>query len=400
MSTNLFKINKKYLIFLLLISVLTPVFINLDLSHSAPFGVWIYGNYSELPSIPISMVLIAILSMFNAKYLVVNKKLLIFSILIFIYMGFSFYFDIKRAVIVGFGMLLMLISYYIFSAIVINKKNAFKYFYLILSVILLLKFISDLFIYQYYLTPETLKILEALKTTPFTPFFLNKGIGIYNYFDYFPFVYFLSIALSFDNILKKKYLVFSILMIMVSSVAILSTGSRLFIYATYILPALYLFFLVTKFKLQYYYFLFFFTSLIITISVGFIDFGISDISILTRKLHIYEYFNNLDVTSLIFPFLNEFRMNTVGSLHNEFLEIFSFFGLVGVYFFFILKDIFCDVTAEFKLLSFFLMFVLLIGGLIQINISNPYVGIIVGLLFTLMSQSKPESNINGSSIKK
>ncbi len=392
-------VREHYLTFLFVI-ILSPVFINLDLSHSTPFGVWRFGNHSELPSIPISMVLIAVLLMFNTKHFVVNKKnIQIFVILIFVYVGFSLYFDIKRSAIVGFGMLLILISYYVFSAIIINKKNAFKYFYLILSAILVLKFISDLFIYQYYLSPKALVLLERVSTFPSTPFFLNKGIGIYNYFDYFPFVYFLSIALSFDNILKKKYLAFSILMIVISSVAILGTSSRLFIYATYLLPALYLFFLITKVKLQYYYFLFFFTSLIFTFFIGFIDFGISDVSILARKTHIYEFFNNFSVINLIFPSLNEYRINTAGSLHNEFLEIFSFFGFVGVYYFFILKDIFCDVAAEFKLLSFFLMFVLLIGGLIQINISNPYIGIIVGLLFALMSQSRPESNINGLSIK-
>jgi hypothetical protein len=399
MFTKLFQINKDYLIYFLLIFVLAPIFINLDLSHSKPFGIWRFGASTGLPSIPISMVLIAVVLILNAKHFFMNKKIQIFLFLIFVYMGLNLYFDIKRSVIVGFGMLLILVSYYVFSAIIINKKNAFKYFYLILSAILILKFISDLFIYQYYLNPRTLATLERLDTFPSTPFFLNRGIGIYNYFDYFPFVYFLSIALSFDNLLKKKYLVLSILMIMVSSVAILGTGSRLFIYATYLLPALYLFFLVTKLKLQYYYFLFLFTSFIVTISVGFINLGISDPSLLARKFYIYEYFNSFGVIDLIFPFLNELRMNTAGSFHNELLEIFSFFGFVGVYYFLILKDMFCDVTTEFKLLSFFLMFILLIGSLIQINISNPYIGIIVGLLFALMSQPKSESNSNSSCIK-
>lgn len=113
----------------------------------------------------------------------------------------------------------------------------------------------------------------------------------------------------------------------------------------------------------------------------------------------YDYFNSFGVINLIFPFLNELRVNTAGFFHNELLEIFSFFWFVGVYYFLILKDMFCDVTIEFKLLSFFLMFILLIGSLIQINIFNPYIGIIVGLLFALMSQPKSESNSNSSCIK-
>ena len=46
---------------------------------------------------------------------------------------------------------------------------------------------------------------------------------------------------------------------------------------------------------------------------------------------------------------------------------------------------FCNTNREFKFISYLLMFVLIIGTLIQINISNPYVGIITGAIFAVIS---------------
>ena len=408
---NIF-LREHYLIFLFVI-ILSPIFISLDFSQGLNFDQFIFkssnlGGGSEIryryPSIPISVLIVSVLSIYNLKDLLSNKKIQILSFLVIMYICLNLYFGITRAAIVGSGMMFIIVSYYIFLRIISNR-NAYKDFYIALSFIIIVKLLFDIYFYQ---------IQGIGQTTFLTHYFISSNFAIYNFYDYFPFIYFLATALSVHNLLRRRYLILSLIVLVVSNVAIIGTESRLFIYSIYLVPFLYIFYQFTKLSLERYFYLFLFVSLAIifigNFSVFICDLGpntqfiltfIADAtcisplsdqltdslnrSLLARAYNIQQYFGNFSLVNLIFPFLNEYRIKSSSSLHNELLEIFSFFGFVIVYYLFLLKQIFCNTKREFKFISYLLMFVLIIGTLMQINISNPYVGIITGTIFAVIS---------------
>tara|TARA_B110000503_G_scaffold15372_1_gene21578 strand:- start:207 stop:1061 length:855 start_codon:yes stop_codon:yes gene_type:complete len=276
---------------------------------------------------------------------------------------------------VGPGMMFIVVSYFIFLRI-INNRNVYKFFYMALSFVIIMKLLFDISFHE-NLNPNHMKFISQ--------YFIIKNFKIYNYYDYFPFIYFLATALSVHNLLQRRHLILSIVVLVASNVAIIVTESRLFMYSIYLIPFLYIFYQFTKLSLERYFYLFLFVSLATILIISFFGFKLSDPGLLSRYNHIHKYFGNFSLVNLIFPFLNQHRIETSGSLHNELLEIFSFFGFVIVYYLFLLREMFCNTNREFKFISYLLMFVLIIGTLIQINISNPYVGIITGAIFAIIS---------------
>ena len=389
---NIF-LREHYLTFLFLI-ILSPIFISLDFSQGLRFDQF-YGHLKhKYPSIPISVLIISVLSICNLRGLLCNRRIQILSFLLFVHICLNLYFGIMRAVTVGFGMMFIIVAYYTFLQM-LNKRNTYKYFYFALSLLIISKMLFD---YYHHFQPLVLQLNtdgnlinnyfyghKLYKTQLMSPFLINKNLYIYNFYDYFPFIYYLATVLSIHNFLQKKYLILSVIVLIVSNIVIIDTGSRLFIYSIYLIPFLYILDKFAKLSLENYFYLFLFASIAITLVVSFLDLNLSDQGLLSRYNHIHNYFGNFSLVNFIFPFLNEHRIETSGSLHNELLEIFSFFGFVIVYYLFLLKQIFCNIKTEFKFISYLLIFVLIIGTLIQINISNPYVGIITGLIFAVIS---------------
>jgi hypothetical protein len=373
---NIF-LREHYLTFLFVI-ILSPIFISLDFSQGLKFDQLAQiGKFKyKYPSIPISVLIISVLSICNLKDLLSNKRIQILFFLVLMYMCINLYFGITRAAIVGTGMMFIVVSYYIFSRI-INNRNVYKFFYVALSFVIIIKLLFD----GLYPNIGTGNIFFHWNST----YFISRNFAIYNFHDYFSFIYFLATALSVHNLLRRRYLILSIIVLVASNVAIIGTSSRLFIYSIYLIPFLYIFYQFTKLNLEKYFYLFLFVSLATTLIVSFFGFKFSDLGLLSRYNHIHKYFGNFSLVNLIFPFLNEHRIESSGSLHNELLEIFSFFGFVIVYYLLLLREMFCNINSEFKFISYLLMFVLIIGTLIQINISNPYVGIITGAIFAIIS---------------
>ncbi|WNL33959.1 hypothetical protein QT384_01915 [Arcobacter cryaerophilus gv. pseudocryaerophilus] len=123
--------------------------------------------------------------------------------------------------------------------------------------------------------------------------------------------------------------------------------------------------------------------------MGVYDFNISDESLQTRNMHALGYFNDFSFINILLPFINEYRINTPSSsFHNEFLEIWSFFGLVLFYYLFLLRNVFLNVDRKFNLIAYLIIFILLIGMTIQLNLTNPYIGIISGMIFGILSKEE------------
>lgn len=389
---------KSFSIYLIIFIILCPIYINLDFSTGIHFDSYYFNRYGR-PSIPISLILLFFIFLFNIKIFFnkKNKLLLLLIILISFFIIVNIFYNNQRALIVGVGILLPFISYSIVGKLFKKDKFIYNKLYLTLFFIIIVKLVFDMIMYNNIInlneqnTSDVFLLIQhkVLQNHHFsifsTPNFINPFFVIYNYFDYFPFIYFLAVILSLFNLLNKKLIKLSIILLLVSFVVILDTGSRLFIYSLYLLPILAIFYYITKYKLKYYYILFIIVSLILTMIIGLLDFKMSDVSLLSRYNLAHSYFNNFSFSQVLFPFLNEFRINLSGSLHNEMLEIFSYFGFVTVLYYTLLCKLFLNVNKEYQILSYFIMFVILIGALIQINLGNPYLGIIFGMVLGIFS---------------
>ena len=97
------------------------------------------------------------------------------------------------------------------------------------------------------------------------------------------------------------------------------------------------------------------------------------------------FFAAFDPIDILFPFANEYRIALDdGSFHNELLEIFSYFGLFSLLFFFQLCNIFIKPTINgYSMIVKILLFVFIIGMPIQSNFSNPYISVLLTLFLSL-----------------
>ncbi|MCW8895355.1 hypothetical protein [Sulfurimonas sp.] len=388
-----------YFIYIIFIIIFSPIFLSLDFSNGFKFDAWV-GNLYFRPSIPISLILLCLISILYLKQLLKNKKLLILFGLIGLYTLLNLYNGTTRAVIVGFGMFIPVISFYIFKNLLNTLKNVYKVMYLALFSVIIIKFIFD--IYHLYISlkpaivPTISSILDSFIEYKFnTQHYVFRSIMIYNYLDYFPFIYYLAVILSINNIKNKIMESYSLFLLIISILAVAATGSRLFSYGIVLIPILYIFYKTTKFKLETYFYLFMLISISVSLAIGLVDFNFNDSSLATRNILAYKYFNDLSFLNVILPFMSQHRMETVGSFHNELLEIFSFFGLTIIYYYYLIMKIYSGVNEEYKLISYFLMFIIIVGALIQINISNPYVGIMLGMILAVLTlESKNERIVN------
>ena len=111
----------------------------------------------------------------------------------------------------------------------------------------------------------------------------------------------------------------------------------------------------------------------------------SELSMRSRFEHWGWFLFSMNAKDLLFPFMNDYRIRLTGSFHNELLEIFSYFGLVSLLFF---RELYKIFTNDRKIDSYsmvikLMIFVLLFGMLIQINILNPYLAVLVPLFSSL-----------------
>jgi hypothetical protein len=367
--------------------VFSPIFLSLDFSQGLNFDEYLGQKYSK-PSVAISIFLLALLSIFNIKYLINKKEIMILFILTTIYAIANVKYGTTRALILYVGMFLPIISYYVFSNIFQKHTRVYDKMYIALTVIIIIKLLVD--IYLTYITYIDLNIKVSFlqyitKKFIVSNHFIFNSIVIYNFLDYFAFIYYLIVVLSIYNIFNKKMVYWSLFLIVVTSIAVFDTKSRLFIYGIYLIPVLVIFYNVTKFRLETYFYIFMSITLIITLIIGLVDFNITDNSLRARYVHAHKYFEDFTIGSFLIPFANQHRVDSTGSFHNELLEIFSFFGLVSIYYYYIIKSIFVNVNSEYKLISYLLMFIIIIGALIQINISNVYVGIMLGMVLAIIS---------------
>jgi hypothetical protein len=369
--TNKFQNILSFTIFLI---VIVPIFINLNIVQGLRFDVNAY-NILELPSIPISILLLSFLSLVYFRKLIINKKFFFIFLLMLIFLLMNFINGSGvRASIVFFGMLIPIISFSVFSEF-LKDKNNYNIFYNALIFIFFLKLFTDVLFYGLVVTPK----------------FIINEIMIYNYYDYFPFFYYLLAVLSLYNLSINYKYILSVIIVLLICYLMVFTDSRLYQFGLFFIPFLILMYKIVKLKLNIYFNTMLMISIAITVIVAISNLPVLESSLSERFSHWERYFSDFTVWNFLFPFYNDYRTNYVadGSFHNELLEQFSYFGvIIFYYYFFLIQNIFTSVNRDFKLYSFLLMFILVFGTLVQLNFSNPYIGVLFGLTFAILKEDK------------
>jgi len=168
--------------------------------------------------------------------------------------------------------------------------------------------------------------------------FVLEGVKIYNFEQYFSFLFVLLLAVSSKNKIVSLFLVFP-LVLFVSVISSNNTAYYLTLFMLFIILldlfhykiiyvlsvySLVLFFIVWPFALSF-------------LSDG-ADFFSNNNSLLSRYSMANNYLSGLVWYQVVFPYLSESR-SVHADMHNEFLEIFNATGVFGIifYYYFILK---------------------------------------------------------------
>lgn len=369
--------------------IIVPVFINLDFSQGLRFDInALNKDYNkDKTSVPLSVFVILMLVFFNFKTLLKNKLYVLFFFSSFLMVILCTLINgVTRIIITFVQMNFFLISFYIFKNKYknYNKEILLKIFFKTLSFVIILKFIFDiLMIFQG--EHRSTHLVWAIVS----PYFINDSIAIYNFYGYFPFVYYLAGILSLRNIWYKEMFLTSFIVFFISLFSATYTHSRLFTIGFYLIPFLILFFKITKFNRQLIFNLCLSSVIFLTAFFTMYPFTVTEISFFSRIELWMFFFFTLEPIHLLFPFMNEYRAGLVGSMHNEFVEIVSFFGIFSIFFFIQLYKMFThyDVVAKYNTILKLIIFISICGMFIQMNLLNPYLSSMIALFMSLTYQT-------------
>ena len=176
----------------------------------------------------------------------------------------------------------------------------------------------------------------------------------------------------------------SLLVLTLSFISLMYGHSRLFTYSFYLVPLLILFYNILNLNKKIIFLIYFLILILGTSYFTLNPYFFDDESMQNRFLLWTFFFQSFNGIDIFFPFLNEYRNHITGSFHNELLEIFSFFGLISLLFFFQFYRFTTRITVDgFSIVVKLLLFVMIIGMGIQINVINPYLSVLLGLFLSL-----------------
>lgn len=350
-------------LFVLFLLLMCPVFISLNFSSGFRFDADPF-NYLGAPSVPVSFLLLL------AVYVWVGIKatmelracILVVSSLFYLILNLQ-YGSGLRAVFVFFGMLVPVLNFYCLKSYFLRRGYdglLFVRFYYALSFLVLIKFSVDVLVYSEFCSK----------------YFIFPWVAIYNYYDYFPFVYLCGMLLSLRLFFTGRRIL-PVAVFWVSLLCLFYTHSRLWLGLGVFLVPLYVLVKLSRLTIGVVFVSGLMFVVMLTFLAGMLDFSVAESSATERFSHWRSFFSSFTPVDFLLPFLNEYRVDTPsGSFHNELLEIFSYFGPVLIVYLMVIKDIFTQVKPEYRCVTTTLVFCLLMGGLVQLNMTNPYVGIV------------------------
>jgi len=356
-------------IYFISLFICSPVFINLGISNGLRFDAEPF-NLLGAPSIPISLIFFCLMVLTNFFKLKFTKSEFIFISIILFYVLLNIIFSMGiRPVLLALGMLIFVININLISNIL--KRYTFdvllRSFYFALSSIIILKLLADILIFNQL----------------FTKYFIFDFVVIYSFYDYFPFLYLLVLSMTIFYIKNRQLLVLSLSNFVICFIAFILCHSRLFLGLGILYIPLLVFLRYVPIK---FYITFSICNLLVvffTLFVSISGFSVSsDASLVTRFGHWYHFFEAFSLSNIVLPFQNSYRLEmNWGTFHNEYLEIFSYFGFALFLYIYVVFQKTKALQKQNKIEAQVLVLFLILGGLVQLNMTNPY--IIIALSFYL-----------------
>ena len=226
--------------------------------------------------------------------------------------------------------------------------------------------------------------------------FVFDWLVIYNYYDYFPVYYSIIVACCVNRLLCRQSVVYSLFIAVICTLFIVFSFSRLAQILLLLLPANVLLAKILTSRRAIFGYATFLLVLVFCLSVilpGLAKaYGFSYL-LPVRFHHWYSFFYSMHGVEVFFPISNEYRLGLAdGTLHNELVEIYSYFGILTFFYYLIIFRYLASFDAEYRLLSLSLITVVTVGGFFQNNLSSTYMSMVIGIMIFVFSRTNRMEN--------
>ena len=288
----------------------------------------------------------------NGVDLAAIKVIVLMATFIYLFHGFEYYFNKKLNFVSTWE----------------NSEN--KYILYPLVFILLIVLLS----YAFFLNVMVVDPAgNVFKNVHIRGVFITEYIKIYNFNQYFAFVFVPMIA----SATRLRIFYFFALSIASLYLAFITDNRTAFV----LMVALIVYYLIDKMIVDNWRSLFdkvtkilliVFPVFYLLIMFSYVDADILDIGLLARYNYIQGYFSNLQWYQIILPILNQPRSFS-NSMHNETLEIFNATSLLGLvlYYYFILKQV-ASFSDKYKMQGVSILLVVFVAGTMVENTLHMY----------------------------
>lgn len=368
--------------------VFIPIFIGVDGSEIY-FDV--LGKFdrrisrgADIMVFPLNVITLFLIFIFS-KPLKIENKLILLNIVLLLPLLISLYIreNIEFRLIKQFlGLAIFFNGYYIFIRFhkTINSKikfdNYIKILFYIISLILLINLIS---------------ILSGNKTG-----FLFSNFQIYSFYDYYPLIFLPMLIFSLKYFFRDSkfhlvtfYFIATLLILYLSQSRTIQISFFVMLFLLSITwSSNFLRINVFQNKLKFY------SSIGITFSLYlFIVFSFSIINtniaiantMVYRMIEIIEYTKHLNINNFLLP---QLIGNVTESFHNQFIEIYNWYGIFSIYIFYHFKIILDNSFEKNPEYTFSFTIYILIISLMLLPITHLYTAIILSFYFSLLSYKR------------
>ena len=379
-------IKNPKLLFCLL--VFTPIFIGLDGSEIyfdvlGKFDIRI-SRGADILVFPLNAIALFLIFIFSKPFKLENKLVLLnivllLPLLISLYIRENIEFRLFKQFL---GLTIFFNSYYIFirlhKTININIifNNYIKILFYIISLILLINLIS---------------ILAGNQTG-----FLFSNFQIYSFYDYYPLIFLPMLIFSLKYFFRDSnfhlvafYFIVSILVLYLSQSRTIQISFLVMLFLSIITwSSNFLRINVFQSKLKFYSSLgiIFCLYLFIVFSFFIINTNIATANTAAyRMIEIIEFTKYLNINNFLLP---QFMGNVSESFHNQFIEIYNWYGILSIYIFYHFKIILDNSFEKNPEYTFSFTIYILIISLLLLPITHLYTAIILSFYFSLLSYKR------------
>jgi hypothetical protein len=207
--------------------------------------------------------------------------------------------------------------------------------------------------------------------------FVFDGVKIYNFEQYYTFIFILLLGISFKNKLSTLLFIFPLIIF----ITVISANSTAYILLFCLLPLILLG--LHRYKEIYKGIVFclavFFILWPFLLYLSFNEFDVlqNSRSLMYRYSMVDGYFSTMKWFQIIFPFLKESR-TIYADMHNELLEVFNATGILGIifYYYFVLKRL-ANYSFRYRMVGLSITLVIFLGGTTVENTLHPYLLIVL-----------------------